>query len=183
MFVIHPPLPVYKHFQLSYVFISLNEALLVLFPQVLCFLEEFFNVVSIQLIKQIFVLTHNAYFHREVSYSYVSKYDYASFYLIRKVNMKSCVKLCDEVNPNEPTERMNINPVKNSYAALWDEYIVSQLRCLFGRSDRIRTCGIDVPNKTIPIFCVIFTTFRCFLVRKRCFRMLLSPLFPRSPNL
>ena len=73
-------------------------------------------------IKQIFVLTHNAYFHREVSYSYVSKYDYASFYLIRKVNMKSCVKLCDEVNPNEPTERMNINPVKNSYAALWDEY-------------------------------------------------------------
>ena len=36
--------------------------------------------------------------------------------------MKSCVKLCDEVNPNEPTERMNINPVKNSYAALWDEY-------------------------------------------------------------
>lgn len=73
-------------------------------------------------IKQIFVLTHNAYFHREVSYSYVSKYDYASFYLIRKVNMKSCVKLCDEVNPNEPTERMNYNPVKNSYAALWDEY-------------------------------------------------------------
>lgn len=73
-------------------------------------------------IKQIFILTHNAYFHREVSYSYVSKYDYASFYLIRKMNMKSSVKLCDDVNPNEPTERMNINPVKNSYAALWDEY-------------------------------------------------------------
>lgn len=73
-------------------------------------------------IKQIFILTHNAYFHREISYSYVSKYDYASFYLIRKVGTKSTIKLYDDVNPNEPTQRMNINPVKNSYAALWDEY-------------------------------------------------------------
>ncbi len=73
-------------------------------------------------IKQIFILTHNAYFHREISYSYVSRYEYASFYLIRKLNTKSIVKLCDDVNPNIPTERINVNPVKNSYAALWDEY-------------------------------------------------------------
>lgn len=73
-------------------------------------------------IKQIFILTHNAYFHREIAYSYVSKYEYASFYLIRKLNTKSSVKLCDDINPNIPTERMNVNPVKNSYAALWDEY-------------------------------------------------------------
>ena len=73
-------------------------------------------------IKQIFILTHNAYFHREIAYSYVSKYEYASFYLIRKLNTKSSIKLCDDVNPNIPTERMNVNPVKNSYAALWDEY-------------------------------------------------------------
>lgn len=73
-------------------------------------------------IKQIFILTHNAYFHREVSYSYVAKYDYASFYLIRKIGTKSTIRMCDDVNPNAPTERMNINPVKNSYAALWDEY-------------------------------------------------------------
>ena len=52
----------------------------------------------------------------------MSKYDYASFYLIRKVGTKSTIKLYDDVNPNEPTQRMNINPVKNSYAALWDEY-------------------------------------------------------------
>lgn len=73
-------------------------------------------------IKQIFILTHNAYFHREISYNYVSKYEYASFYLIRKLNTKSTIKLCDDVNPNIPTERINVNPVKNSYAALWDEY-------------------------------------------------------------
>ena len=35
----------------------------------------------------------------------------------------------------------------------------------FGRSDRIRTCGIDVPKKPIPIFCVIFTLFRGFRVQ------------------
>lgn len=73
-------------------------------------------------IKQIFILTHNAYFHREVSYSYVTKYDYASFYLIRKIGTKSTIKMFDDVDPNEPTQRVNINPVKNSYAALWDEY-------------------------------------------------------------
>ena len=73
-------------------------------------------------IKQIFILTHNAYFHREVSYSYVAKYDYASFYLIRKIGTKYTIKLCDVVNQNAPTERINVNPVKNSYAALWDEY-------------------------------------------------------------
>lgn len=73
-------------------------------------------------IKQIFILTHNAYFHREVSYSYITKYDYASFYLIRKIGTKSTIKLFDDVDPNEPTKRVNINPVKNSYAALWDEY-------------------------------------------------------------
>lgn len=73
-------------------------------------------------IKQIFILTHNAYFHREVSYSYITKYDYASFYLIRKIGTISTIKLFDDVDPNEPTQRVNINPVKNSYAALWDEY-------------------------------------------------------------
>ena len=53
----------------------------------------------------------------------------------------------------------------------------------FGRNDRIWTCDIVLPNKTIPIFCVIFASFWCFLVRNRCFRVLLSPLFPRSPTL
>lgn len=73
-------------------------------------------------IKQIFILTHNAYFHREVTYSYVPKYEYVSFYLIRKLDSKSSIKLSDDVNPKVPTERMNVNPVRNSYAALWDEY-------------------------------------------------------------
>mgnify|MGYP000214144738 CR=1 FL=1 len=41
-------------------------------------------VVSGNFIKQIFILTHNAYFHREVTYAYANRYDFVSFYLIRK---------------------------------------------------------------------------------------------------
>lgn len=73
-------------------------------------------------IKQIFILTHNAYFHREVTYPHAQRYEFVSFFLIRKVDNKSSVRLCECVNPDYPTEMMNQNPVKNSYAALWDEY-------------------------------------------------------------
>lgn len=79
-------------------------------------------VVPGNFIKQIFILTHNAYFHREVTYAYATKWDFVSFYLIRKVSNRSVIKLCDAIDPNCPTARMNINPVKNSYAALWGEY-------------------------------------------------------------
>lgn len=92
-------------------------------------------------IKQIFILTHNAYFHRAVAYRYLPKYEYVSFYLIRKRNSRSMIKLCDAVNPNEPTARINVNPVKNSYAALWEEY-----RCLK---------ELKVPSPSIPLMNVI----------------------------
>lgn len=79
-------------------------------------------VVPGNFIKQIFILTHNTYFHREIAYAYANRYDFVSFYLIRKTDNKSSIRLCDKVNPDCPTERMNVNPVKNSYAALWEEY-------------------------------------------------------------
>ena len=73
-------------------------------------------------IKQLFILTHNAFFHREVTYNYVKKYEYVSFYLIRKRNNCSSVKLFREADPKCPTQMRNVNPVKSSYAALWEEY-------------------------------------------------------------
>ena len=79
-------------------------------------------VIPGKFIKQIFILTHNAYFHREVTYCYANHWDFVSFYLIRKSNMHSSIKLCDMQNPEEPTQRINVNPVRNSYAALWEEY-------------------------------------------------------------
>ena len=44
----------------------------------------------------------------------------------------------------------------------------------YGRSDRVRTCGIEVPNAKILIFYVILRAFRGFLVLVDCFRVLFA---------
>ena len=75
-------------------------------------------------IKQIFILTHNAYFHREITYNRVRDYQFVNFYLITKVDNKSSIRSCVKKNPEVLTEEINYNPVQNSYAALWEEYKV-----------------------------------------------------------
>jgi wobble nucleotide-excising tRNase len=70
-------------------------------------------------IKQILVLTHNAYFHNEVTYNQANRYQWVSFYFIGKVDNHSTIKLCTRENR---TEYENYNPVQHSYAALWSEY-------------------------------------------------------------
>ena len=72
-------------------------------------------------IKQLFILTHNVYFHREVTYQQVGYYNCTSFYMIRKNDNISTIKLCKRQSKDVPTEEENYNPVQNSYAALWDE--------------------------------------------------------------
>lgn len=72
-------------------------------------------------IKQLFILTHNVYFHREVTYQQVGYYNCTSFYMIRKNDNVSTVKLCKRQSKEIPTEEENYNPVQNSYAALWNE--------------------------------------------------------------
>lgn len=79
-------------------------------------------VVKDRFIKQIFILTHNAYFHREVAYLHADRYEFVSFFLVRKRENRSSVRLWEKRNPECPSEMMNNNPVKNSYAALWEEY-------------------------------------------------------------
>ena len=79
-------------------------------------------VAKADYIKQIFILTHNAYFHREITYNQVKNYLFVNFYLISKIDNKSSIKLCTKVNPEIMTEEINYNPVQNSYAALWEEY-------------------------------------------------------------
>lgn len=80
------------------------------------------HVTKADYIKQIFILTHNAYFHREITYNQVKNYLYVNFYLISKVDNKSSIKLCKKVNPEIMTEEINYNLVQNSYVALWEEY-------------------------------------------------------------
>lgn len=71
-------------------------------------------------IKQIFIMTHNAYFHNEITYKEVSHYKSTSFFVIRKVDNKSTIVPC--VRPSRIAgEDENYNPVQNSYAAMWEE--------------------------------------------------------------
>jgi wobble nucleotide-excising tRNase len=63
-------------------------------------------------IKQIFVLTHNVYFHKEITYSSKRK-DVAmneeTFWIVRKPGLESMV------------EKHTTNPIKTSYELLWAE--------------------------------------------------------------
>lgn len=71
-------------------------------------------------IKQIFILTHNVYFHREITYKEVSHFKSTSFFIIRKSDNHSSITPC--IRPSSVAgEWENYNPVQNSYAALWDE--------------------------------------------------------------
>lgn len=73
-------------------------------------------------IKQLFILTHNTYFHREVTYNQTKHYDYISFFLIEKIDNISSITHCTRPCATAPSEVENYNPVQNAYAALWSEY-------------------------------------------------------------
>ena len=78
------------------------------------------HVVEGDYIKQIFILTHNVYFHREITYHQVQRYRSVSFFIIRKADNISSVTRCTRRSA-VPSQLENYNPVQNSYAALWDE--------------------------------------------------------------
>ena len=73
-------------------------------------------------IKQMFILTHNAFFHREITYNMVGHYRYVSFYKVNKKNNISTLEHCVEPAKKVSEKDRNYNPVKNSYSALWEEY-------------------------------------------------------------
>ena len=73
-------------------------------------------------IKQIFVLTHNVYFHKEITHHQARRYFSVNMYIIRKTDNVSHITHCVRKSQRIPTELENYNPIQNSYAALWDEY-------------------------------------------------------------
>lgn len=73
-------------------------------------------------IKQAFILTHNAYFHREVTYNMVEYYDCVTFYMVRKTDNHSSITPCIEYAKELSDDDKNVNPVQNAYTALWTEY-------------------------------------------------------------
>jgi wobble nucleotide-excising tRNase len=64
-------------------------------------------------IKQIFVLTHNVYFHKEVTFNskrpIKGKYKHETFWIVNKVNNITEIK------------QQDVNPIKTSYELLWHE--------------------------------------------------------------
>ncbi len=73
-------------------------------------------------IRQLFILTHNAQFHRSITYNQVGRFRSVNFYKISKLNNHSSVKLCVRQSTSAAATNENYNPVKNAYAALWSEY-------------------------------------------------------------
>lgn len=73
-------------------------------------------------IKQIFVLTHNAYFFKEASYNRIGDFDTVSYFLIQKHDNHSTVTLCVRRRHDAPSLEENYSPVTNAYATLWEEY-------------------------------------------------------------
>ena len=74
-------------------------------------------------VDQIFILTHNVYFHREITRGQDNSdlFNVVSFYLIRKTKNNSEIIHCIKNSQTLSGEQENHNPVKNSYAVLWDE--------------------------------------------------------------
>ena len=73
-------------------------------------------------IKQIFILTHNAFFHQEITYDMVQHYRYVTFFKVDKKNNISSVNPCIAKAAAVSEHDRNYNPVHNAYSALWEEY-------------------------------------------------------------
>lgn len=73
-------------------------------------------------IQQIFILTHNAFFHREITCDQERHFRYVTLYRITKKNNESDVTPCIHRAVNVNEKDRNYNPVQSSYAALWREF-------------------------------------------------------------
>ena len=78
-----------------------------------------------QFINQIFILTHNPYFFREVSYDFIREYECVNVYTIQKHPDRTST-----LEVNERTvfadEKENMSPVRSTYEDLWYEVKTSK---------------------------------------------------------
>lgn len=73
-------------------------------------------------IDQMFILTHNVHFHRDITIGKTASdlYEKVSFFLVKKQRgISECIRCVKNVAVGQS---QNYNPVKNSYYALWSEY-------------------------------------------------------------
>ncbi|KAF7787208.1 hypothetical protein PRUB_a4384 [Pseudoalteromonas rubra] len=73
-------------------------------------------------IKQVFVLTHNVYFHKEISFSRTrpsnGTHKDESFWLVKKLHKGSEV------------ERCRVNPIRSAYELLWEDIKSENISCV-----------------------------------------------------
>jgi wobble nucleotide-excising tRNase len=75
-------------------------------------------------IRQFFCMTHNPYFFREITYNRLGDYECASFFEIKKDgNNQTSIEECDDDDTLAGGGKINRSPVRNTYDALWDEYM------------------------------------------------------------
>lgn len=75
-------------------------------------------------IKQFFCMTHNPYFFREVSFNHLKNYECVSFFEIKKNERnETSINICEYTENSILKRTVNRSPVKNTYDALWDEYL------------------------------------------------------------
>ena len=73
-------------------------------------------------IKQIFILTHNVSFHRNITHNQAERYEGVNFYLVNKINNCSTIQHSIRQNSSKAATLENFNPVTNAYSSLWNEY-------------------------------------------------------------
>ena len=74
-------------------------------------------------IKQIFCLTHNPYFFREIAYNRIQDYDCVTVFEITKdSDNHSHIEECRDESTRTGGGKINRNPVRNYYDSLWHDY-------------------------------------------------------------
>ena len=77
-------------------------------------------------IKQLFCLTHNPYFFKEVSYNRILESECVAVFEIRKLDgNRSIIDECTCEDERAGGGKINYSPVKNTYDALWEEYRIA----------------------------------------------------------
>lgn len=77
-------------------------------------------------IKQLFCLTHNPYFFKEVSYNRIVENECVAVFEIRKLDgNQSVISECIRDDERAGGGKINYSPVKNTYDALWEEYRIA----------------------------------------------------------
>ena len=77
-------------------------------------------------IRQIFCLTHNTVFFRDISFNRIPDYECVSFFEITKdANNESHIQECTEKSSATGEGLVNRSPVRNSYDALWHQYLTT----------------------------------------------------------